>query len=181
MPKIIDHDAYKEELASRAAALFSEHGYSGLGMRAIAQALGVSKSALYHYFPTKKDLFVACTRVAADLPAPAPGTDDPVDQLVGLAQALRPGFAGEMSLLFDYLRGMSPEEIAADPAMRLALERFETAIAEIAGPAQGREVLALLMGGLFLDYFSGGAWPVDALRGALARLARDGNAAPANR
>ena len=57
MPKIIDRDAYRAELAGKAIAVFTEHGYNGLGMRGIAEAIGVSKSALYHYFPTKKDLF----------------------------------------------------------------------------------------------------------------------------
>ena len=31
-------------------------------MRGVAQHLGVSKSALYHYFPTKEALFLACTQ-----------------------------------------------------------------------------------------------------------------------
>ena len=31
-------------------------------MRKVAAYLGLSKSALYHYFPTKEHLFLACTR-----------------------------------------------------------------------------------------------------------------------
>ncbi|MGR3760941.1 TetR/AcrR family transcriptional regulator [Roseobacteraceae bacterium NS-SX3] len=172
MPKIVDHAAYREELARRAAALFSEHGYSGLGMRKIAAALGVSKSALYHYFPTKKDLFLACT---AAVMAPPPGADegagaDPVARLMQLASGMRAGFAGEMSLLFDYLRGMPPEEIARDPAMQVALEALSARIAAIAGEARAPGILAQIMGALMLDYFSGGTWPEDQLRQSLTDL-----------
>lgn len=160
MPKHVDHAAYRVELARRAAPLFSEQGYSGLGMRAIAAELGVSKSALYHYFPTKRDLFLAAMAVALEL-ATAPDGDGVHDRLTRWAEQLRPVFPGEMSLLFDYLRTMTPAEIAEDPAMALALERFEAETARITGPADARRTLALLLGGLLLEHFSGGRWPVD--------------------
>jgi predicted transcriptional regulator len=59
MPKNVDHDAYRLELAQKAARLFSKQGFAGLGMRSIAKELGISKSALNHYFPTKKGLLLA--------------------------------------------------------------------------------------------------------------------------
>ena len=62
MPKIVDHDAYREELVAQAVKYFSDHGYAGASMRKIADHLGVSKSAIYHYFPSKADLFLACTK-----------------------------------------------------------------------------------------------------------------------
>ena len=62
MPKIVDHQAHSQHLAQRAAGYFSDHGYAGTSMRAVAQHLGLSKSALYHYFPSKEDLFLACTK-----------------------------------------------------------------------------------------------------------------------
>lgn len=40
MPKIVDHDATREELARRAAGLFCEHGYDRLDVHAIAEAPG---------------------------------------------------------------------------------------------------------------------------------------------
>ena len=66
MPKIVDHDAYRRELVEKATQLFSGHGFSGLGMRQIANELGISKSALYHYFPSKELLFSACTEYVVD-------------------------------------------------------------------------------------------------------------------
>jgi AcrR family transcriptional regulator len=57
MPKIVDSDAYRLNIIQKTIGLFVEHGYNGLGMREIAKALAISKSALYHYFPTKEALF----------------------------------------------------------------------------------------------------------------------------
>jgi len=52
---------YKEEARSRiltaAQAAFSEKGYDQTTMEDIAQRLGVSKGALYLYFPSKEALF----------------------------------------------------------------------------------------------------------------------------
>jgi len=53
MPKIVDHDLYREELVDKCFALFSEKGYSNVTMRQIAAKAGISTGALYHYFPTK--------------------------------------------------------------------------------------------------------------------------------
>jgi len=58
-----NHEGAKESSRARildaAQRLFVEQGYKGLSMREIAQAVGVSKPALYHYFIDKEDLFLA--------------------------------------------------------------------------------------------------------------------------
>lgn len=170
MPKQIDHEAYREELAHRAAPLFSERGYAGLGMRAIAEALGVSKSALYHYFPTKHELFLACTRhVTPEPDAPLPPGDTPAAQLVAWAEALVPVFPAELALMQDYLRRKEPAEIAEDAAMRLALERFEGQAERIA-PGHGRAALTLVFGTLLASHWSGGRWSPSALEASFAAL-----------
>ncbi|MFP4475723.1 MAG: TetR/AcrR family transcriptional regulator [Desulfatibacillaceae bacterium] len=53
MPKIVDHDQYRDELLATCLDLFSEKGYSRVTMREIARASGISTGALYHYFPNK--------------------------------------------------------------------------------------------------------------------------------
>jgi len=162
MPKQIDHDANRLDLARKAVPLFSEHGYSGLGMRRIAEALGLSKSALYHYFPNKKSLFLACTEVVMSAPETGTGVSggaqaqDPVDALIGFAQDLEPDFAREMSLLFDYLRGKTAEEIAADPAMRVANEQLRQQVESLVGKQHAEAVLCLVMGTLLMRHFTGG-------------------------
>ena len=47
------------EILVQAAPLFIAHGYHGLSMRQIAEALGVTKAALYYHFKDKETLFLA--------------------------------------------------------------------------------------------------------------------------
>ena len=61
MPRII-HE-YREEVRKKiveaAYSLFLHKGYHGTTMSAIAEVLGVTKTALYQYFPGKEDLYAA--------------------------------------------------------------------------------------------------------------------------
>ncbi len=52
-------DSQKEQIVEIAAQLFVEHGYKGISMREIAQAVGLSKAGIYHHFRDKEDLFLA--------------------------------------------------------------------------------------------------------------------------
>jgi AcrR family transcriptional regulator len=48
-----------EQILSEAKRLFIEQGYHALSMRQIAEAVGVSKAALYYHFRDKQELFLA--------------------------------------------------------------------------------------------------------------------------
>jgi AcrR family transcriptional regulator len=52
-------DERRRQLIDAGAEAFSQHAYEELSMREIAEAAGVSKALLYHYFPSKIDLFKA--------------------------------------------------------------------------------------------------------------------------
>ena len=56
MPKTVDHEAYRKELLEKCFDLFGRKGFSNVTMRQMAQEIGVSTGALYHYFPTKVDV-----------------------------------------------------------------------------------------------------------------------------
>ncbi len=178
MPKIVDHEAYRQELALRAATLFSKHGYSGLGMRKISQELGISKSALYHYFPTKMALFTACTDAVTQLELPEglgdchaeSAVEQRVAALVGFARELEQQFADEMRLLFDYLREKSTEEIAADETLRLAVSRHRALVASLVPQDCVQQVLSTIMGFLLMRYFDGGNTSFEALEDWLSQL-----------
>jgi len=80
----------REDVLQAAAKLFSEQGFHAVGMRAIAQEVGVRGSSLYHYFPSKVDLLQAiavdATRTfiekqLADL-SPHPNYSSRIGQLV---------------------------------------------------------------------------------------------------
>jgi AcrR family transcriptional regulator len=48
-----DYDRKRQGILSRSAALFAEHGYTGTSITMIAEACGVSKALMYHYYSSK--------------------------------------------------------------------------------------------------------------------------------
>jgi len=56
----------REQILSTAKSLFIQHGYHGLSMRQIAEALDVSKPALYYHFKDKEELFLAILMLYLD-------------------------------------------------------------------------------------------------------------------
>jgi AcrR family transcriptional regulator len=58
MPKVVDHDQYRRTLLQQSLDLFAENGYSSITMRQLAEGLGVSTGTLYHYFPSKENMFL---------------------------------------------------------------------------------------------------------------------------
>jgi AcrR family transcriptional regulator len=52
-------DERRRQLIDAGSALFAQHAFEEISMRQIAQAAGVSKALLYHYFPNKVELFNA--------------------------------------------------------------------------------------------------------------------------
>lgn len=59
-------DERRSQLLEAGAALFTERAYEDITMAQIANAAGVSKPLLYHYFPSKIDLFKAAVAAHAD-------------------------------------------------------------------------------------------------------------------
>lgn len=49
----------RDKILDAAEALFARRGYAGVGMSEIADAVGLSKSSLFHHFPTKAQLYAA--------------------------------------------------------------------------------------------------------------------------
>jgi AcrR family transcriptional regulator len=58
-------DERRAQLLEVGVALFSSRSYDEISIDDIAAAAGVSKGLLYHYFPTKRDFYVAGLREAA--------------------------------------------------------------------------------------------------------------------
>lgn len=77
-------DERRLQLLEAGQALFAEHAYEEISMRQIAQAAGISKPLLYHYFPNKAELFkAAVAEHAAELEQllEPSGDGPPVQQL----------------------------------------------------------------------------------------------------
>jgi AcrR family transcriptional regulator len=97
--RIIDH----------ASGLFAEHGVGGTSLQMIADAIGVTKAAVYHQFPTKDEIVLAVAEAelarvrqaieaAEDEPDPTRARDVLVSRIVDLAVERR---RMETSLLGD--------------------------------------------------------------------------------
>jgi AcrR family transcriptional regulator len=64
--KRLDLDERRSQLLSLARTAFSARSYDEVSVDELAQSAGVSKGLLYHYFPSKRDLYVATVRQVAD-------------------------------------------------------------------------------------------------------------------
>jgi AcrR family transcriptional regulator len=73
-------DERREELLRAGVELFSARSYDEVSIDEIAGAVGISRGLLYHYFPSKRDFYVAGLRRAADdlLEAVEPAAREPV-------------------------------------------------------------------------------------------------------
>jgi AcrR family transcriptional regulator len=99
----IDREAKVAEILSAAERRLLDGGYEALSVAAIARELGLAQNAIYWYFPSKNDLFVAALRkhlqeMAARKPSSAVGIDERILF-----------FADGFSVLFD-LRGALTEQ-----------------------------------------------------------------------
>jgi AcrR family transcriptional regulator len=60
------NDERRRRLLALGERLFTEHTYGELSMARIAREAGISKALLYHYFPSKRDYFVATLATGAE-------------------------------------------------------------------------------------------------------------------
>src|SRR3954454_25224360 len=58
-------DERRRQLLEAGERVFTERSYDDVSMADIARTAGISKGLLYHYFPSKRDLFVATLEAAA--------------------------------------------------------------------------------------------------------------------
>jgi AcrR family transcriptional regulator len=73
----LDVDERRTQLVELGIEEFGSRPYDEVAIDAIAQAAGISKGLLYHYFPTKRAFYMACiregaTRIVAEIEAPSP-------------------------------------------------------------------------------------------------------------
>src|SRR5262245_56723442 len=57
------YTAAQTRITEAALALFSEHGISGTSLQMIAEAVGVTKAAVYHQYNTKDEIVLAVAQV----------------------------------------------------------------------------------------------------------------------
>lgn len=57
------HTAAQARVVEAALSLFAEHGIAGTSLQNIADAIGVTKAAVYHQYPTKDEIVLAAADV----------------------------------------------------------------------------------------------------------------------
>ena len=61
----LDVEERRRQLVALGHELFSSRTYDEVSIDELARAAGISKGLLYHYFPTKRDFYIATVREAA--------------------------------------------------------------------------------------------------------------------
>jgi AcrR family transcriptional regulator len=109
----------RQQILSTASQLFIQHGYHGLAMRQIAEALGVSKAALYYHFKDKEELLLAILDTYLD----------EMEALLAQVERIHTGARGQVRALV--------EMILAQPAEQRAVIRLSSQeMAHLSAPAR---------------------------------------------
>jgi AcrR family transcriptional regulator len=142
--KRLQVDERRDQILEAGTALFAEHSYEEISMREIAQAAGISKPLLYHYFPSKIHLFKAAVAEAASelQQVIEPGSSgSPLERLTGSLDAY-------LSWIEQHAQTWTKlmESAASLPEAREIVDAFrdrtmERALAELTGRHKPRPAL----------------------------------------
>src|ERR671914_2558506 len=66
MPKVVDHEQRREELAAAVWRLAAHEGLEAVTVRRVADEAGWSTGALHHYFSDKEKLLLFAFKTVAD-------------------------------------------------------------------------------------------------------------------
>jgi AcrR family transcriptional regulator len=122
----------RDRIIEQATRLFVTRGYHAMSMREIAEAVGVTKAALYYHFSDKEALFVAV--LAASL-----------DRLEGIVQDARAAGGSTRAQVERIVRGIFAQSPDQRAIVRLARQEMATL---------SQQSLAQF-GGLYRDKFIG--------------------------
>jgi TetR/AcrR family transcriptional regulator, transcriptional repressor of bet genes len=91
MPKIVDHDQRRDEIALVACRVVAENGFEQATIVRIAREAGYTTGMVAHYFDTKQDIIVAALRLnlrRIEERLTRPSGEAPADLLTVLCEAL---------------------------------------------------------------------------------------------
>lgn len=81
MPRIVDHDARRQQCSDALWRVVSRDGAAAISIRSVAAEAGMSPSNLVHYLPTRADMLADAVErlVAIAAGGPTPGTPEALD------------------------------------------------------------------------------------------------------
>src|SRR5688572_11006272 len=103
------YDDQRQAILEQAARLFARQGYSATSMNQVAQACGLSKATLYHYFRDKYSMLVSIA-------------DEHVSRLHDLVKSLAPGGLPPRAQLEQLIHRIVAEYAGAQHAHRVLTE-----------------------------------------------------------
>jgi TetR/AcrR family transcriptional regulator len=150
----------REKILEIAESLFARRGYQGAGLREVARLAGLSKSALFHHFPSKLELYEAVltrilTRIDERLSEPATSSEGqgPMQRLLHRIEVLIDTLAASPTRAPLLLRSLCETELAEAPNLEGAerlkkiIDEFESLMTEgiAAGEIRSIPVLCLVI------------------------------------
>jgi AcrR family transcriptional regulator len=130
----------RDKILEVAEVQFARGGYSAVGMRQLAMAASLSKSALFHHFPTKLDLYEevlsrVLERLESGLDASKPRSDDPVDRLTAWIDSVVRTLAEDIPASRLLMRSLVEEDpfpgFVLEPGAEREMRPFEIRLARI--------------------------------------------------
>jgi AcrR family transcriptional regulator len=122
----LDNDQRRAQLLELARRAFSDRTYDEVSIDDLARVAGISKGLLYHYFPTKRDLYVAGLREIADELVDAvsrvPEDLSPVERVRSSVAAYLEHIARHSRAFVALMRG----GIGSDPEVAAVVESVRT-------------------------------------------------------
>lgn len=122
----LDNDQRRAQILELAKRAFSDRAYDDVSIDELARVAGISKGLLYHYFPTKRDLYVAGLREIADELVEAitrvPGDLAPAVQVQASVDAYLAHIARHSRPFVALMRG----GIGSDPEVASVVESVRT-------------------------------------------------------
>jgi len=170
-------DERRRQLLEAGAAMFAEHSYEEISMRDIAKAAGVSKPLLYHYFPSKIDLFKAAVAEKASelqgLIEPS-GDGTPLEQLTRILDAYLAWIEANATTWSKLVQSTSALPEARDLVEGFRQRTMDMALARLTNGDAARPALRTTISGwlgymdaAILDWIGHGDLPREDLRDLL--------------
>lgn len=88
MPKIVDHEQRRDEIALIACRVVAQHGFEQATIVRMARAAGCTTGMIAHYFETKQDIIIAALRLILRRIEQRLSLADGADLLTLLSEAL---------------------------------------------------------------------------------------------
>jgi TetR/AcrR family transcriptional regulator, cholesterol catabolism regulator len=126
----------RDEIVKQAAALFDERGYHQASMEDIAEAVGLRKPTLYHYFKSKSEILfwiheefidLLIDRHERRLRSPL-GPEQMVLEIMADILELMDTHRGHVRVFFEHHRELPPEQHAAIARKRLVYRQAVTEV-----------------------------------------------------